>query len=170
MSQAELALTTTCRECGNPVEYRGHGRPRSLCESCYPETPRYPARVPMPAHEVPAPLSGLPDAPYHLHDPETSRAAGERALRGGAEAAIRELMADGRARILAEVVAVLAPRGYRSDTVSSAWTRAKRHLARTGKKRASVGGSLQEEWGLPVFVAVRGSADTNTGNSMGGES
>jgi spore germination cell wall hydrolase CwlJ-like protein len=52
-------------------------------------------------------------------------------------------MADRRPRILAEVQAALS--WFRPDTVSSAWTRSKRHMTRTGERR-SAAGSSQEEW------------------------
>lgn len=52
-----VLLGAECRQCHAPLpEYPGVGRPRSLCDECYP--PRAPARK---QHEVPAPLSRRSD-------------------------------------------------------------------------------------------------------------
>lgn len=67
-NQGVLIGSRTCK-CGAPLpEYPGVGRPRSLCEACYPT--RAPARK---QHEVPAGVSVEPRA--RLTDPDTSHEA-----------------------------------------------------------------------------------------------
>ena len=130
-----VLLGAACRECGVPLPgYPGVGRPRTLCDGCYPT--RGPARK---RHEVPAVLS-------RRSDPPTSRAAAASVNAGAVETLILEAFDQFGALTADELCDVLD--GPFPPTVKSALSRLKNAgcLKDSGMRRPSNRGRLMVVW------------------------